>query len=209
MDFLLSDHQVQLMSIIFKSNIAPLVSRFTESSKRPPLKRRPSHVMEDIHDSGIESEASTLTVRSQKKQDAKNVASSYGPFHVLLTAGKISFMVYGHRPLGSQDTIENKLFPYLFMNISQPHTFVTCQPHAEQKFELSCFDLLLRGAKNEAYIEEEGKWIPDSVDFSIPWIETRPGKPQRKTGIPPSLYTIRVIDFCRQQGWLHVYMCVQ
>ncbi len=32
------------------------------------------------------------------------------------------------------------------------------------------------------------------------WIETRPGKPHIKTGIPPSLYTFRVSDFLLDCG---------
>ncbi|ELT92184.1 hypothetical protein CAPTEDRAFT_228271 [Capitella teleta] len=207
MDFLLSIIQMQLFSSILNSNIALLINRFSVTDSRP-IKKRTPHVTEDSrvhHDSGIESEASTLTtIRSQKRTETCNTnwASTCTPFHVFLTAGKISCMLYGHRPLTSKDEEGNKLFPYLFMNISQPHTWISCG--AEQKFELSCFDLALKGAKTDACFEEEGKWIPDPLDFNVPWMETRPGCPQKKTGIPPSLYTIHLTDFLLQPARMEI-----
>lgn len=39
------------------------------------------------------------------------------------------------------------------------------------------------------------KTIPETTDFNVYWFETRPGKPHQKTGIPPSLYTLKIEDF--------------
>lgn len=39
------------------------------------------------------------------------------------------------------------------------------------------------------------KTIPETTDFNVYWFETRPGKPHPKTGIPPSLYTLKIEDF--------------
>ena len=47
---------------------------------------------------------------------------------------------------------------------------------------------------------DEHKALPEVSDFSLHWIETRPGKPHLKTGIPPSLYTFRISDFLVQSG---------
>ena len=44
-------------------------------------------------------------------------------------------------------------------------------------------------------VTDESKVIPDPSDFSEHWIETRAGRADPKTGIPPSLYTMRITDF--------------
>ena len=49
-------------------------------------------------------------------------------------------------------------------------------------------------------LTDEHKALPEVSDFSLHWIETRPGKPHLKTGIPPSLYTFRISDFLVQSG---------
>ena len=37
--------------------------------------------------------------------------------------------------------------------------------------------------------------MPDAVDYGVHWIETKPGDANPKTGIPPSLYTLRATNF--------------
>jgi hypothetical protein len=44
------------------------------------------------------------------------------------------------------------------------------------------------------------KIIPENIDFNVYWLETRQGKPHPKTGIPPSLYTIKLEDFLVRPG---------
>jgi hypothetical protein len=39
------------------------------------------------------------------------------------------------------------------------------------------------------------KIIPENIDFNVYWLETRQGRPHPKTGIPPSLYTLKLEDF--------------
>ncbi len=53
---------------------------------------------------------------------------------------------------------------------------------------------------NLTFFVDEHKLLPEPSDFSVHWIETRPGKPHAKTGIPPSLYTFRISDFLVQPG---------
>jgi len=45
--------------------------------------------------------------------------------------------------------------------------------------------------------------LPDMSDFMVDWVETRPGRTDRQTGVPPSLYTLTVTDFlqCGQSQW--------
>jgi hypothetical protein len=86
--------------------------------------------------------------------------------------------------------------PFLFANFSQPHSLVNIKPDA-QKVELSCYDFTLKGPKMNHVIQDDMKVLPDFADFPVPWLETRPGDANPKTGIPPSLYTFRITDFLR------------
>ena len=54
--------------------------------------------------------------------------------------------------------------------------------------------------KRSLLFTDEHKALPEVSDFALHWIETRPGKPHLKTGIPPSLYTFRISDFLVQSG---------
>ena len=47
---------------------------------------------------------------------------------------------------------------------------------------------------------DEGRLIPELSDYAIHWVETRPGQPSPKTGIPPSLYTLTLTDFLSHPG---------
>lgn len=49
--------------------------------------------------------------------------------------------------------------------------------------------------------------LPDWSTYCASWIETRPGEPNPKTGIPPSLCTLSVADFIRERGmcWAVVF----
>ena len=50
------------------------------------------------------------------------------------------------------------------------------------------------------YIATESKLLPDCSDYTVYWLETRAGQPNPTTGIPPSLYTLKVTDFLREPG---------
>ncbi|XP_021340497.1 vacuolar protein sorting-associated protein 13B-like isoform X1 [Mizuhopecten yessoensis] len=86
--------------------------------------------------------------------------------------------------------------PFLYVYFSQPHTVLKCH-HVEQTFEMSCYDILIKGAASNLIEADDKKIIPDCSDFQLYWIETRAGKPHPKTGIPPSLYTLRVNNFLK------------
>ena len=255
-DFYLSMAQIHLLSNIYKSNFSPLLNEFsaTPSPGLTGKRRREGNIQGEelnFHDSGVESDTSTMnTVMSktgnvpaivkaadsaEEKASENGLWSDMTAFDVLLTAGKISFMVYSNdelvyrnlvpealttahskpkptkadlelkalspkSPSPVSDMCTTKLWPFLYVYFSQPHTLISCIPKTNQKLELSCFDMVLKGAKPGVCIEEEGKVIPDAGDFTMHWLETRPGKAQPKTGIPPSLYTFRVTDFLQHQG---------
>ena len=92
-------------------------------------------------------------------------------------------------------TVIRKMAPVLYMYFSQPHSLLSLERRA-QKLELSCYDLVLKGAKpGYTMLDMGGNYIPEPLDYTVHWIDTKPGRPDDKTGIPPSLYTFRVSDF--------------
>ena len=42
--------------------------------------------------------------------------------------------------------------------------------------------------------------MPEVMDYGVHWIETKAGEANQKTGIPPSLYTLRASDFLLGPG---------
>ncbi len=279
MDFSLSVYQVRLMHSIFLGNISPLIDtvvRVTSMSNPDALSGvRRGDLDPSLSDSGVESEVSTVRSLMQNrgmkmtegalpcvKEDRSMVTSqpeadvtdwvAMTPFDILLTAGKISFMLYSHEDIdpssrtgtgGGKDTglsetrsdldlneffrvpglastvdatntmlpskealsltmparKDTKFWPFLYAYFSQPHSLVSIHRDS-QKVELSCFDIVLKGARPGYVVQEEGKVTPEPSDFAIHWIESRPGKAHPKTGIPPSLYTLAVTDFLLGSG---------
>ncbi|KAK3589215.1 hypothetical protein CHS0354_020076 [Potamilus streckersoni] len=87
------------------------------------------------------------------------------------------------------------LVPYLYIYLSQPYTLLSCQ-RTSQKFEICCYDMLVKGPSHDSILlVSETKRLPDSSDFMVYWLETKPGQPHPSTGIPPSLFTLKVINF--------------
>ncbi|XP_033726572.1 vacuolar protein sorting-associated protein 13B-like isoform X2 [Pecten maximus] len=93
--------------------------------------------------------------------------------------------------------------PFLYLYFSQPHTVLKCQPE-EQTFEMSCYDVLIKGPGTTFIEVDDKKIIPDCSDYQLYWIETRSGKPHPKTGIPPSLYTLRVNNFLKDTACVNL-----
>uniref|UniRef100_A0A2R5L9N5 Putative vacuolar protein-sorting protein n=1 Tax=Ornithodoros turicata TaxID=34597 RepID=A0A2R5L9N5_9ACAR len=88
-----------------------------------------------------------------------------------------------------------KLVPLARMVLSHPHAFLSCSPQ-EQKVEVSCFDLQVSGSPPGAVVQGSClASIESGAIFSLPWLETRPGEPDLKTGIPPSFFTVSIQDF--------------
>lgn len=99
------------------------------------------------------------------------------------------------RPARARGRGRSKVAPAMRLVLSQPHAFISCSPH-EQRVEISCFDLQVGGAPPGTTIRGSSLASIESwMVFSTPWLETRPGEPDSKTGIPPSLFTVSVRDF--------------
>lgn len=99
----------------------------------------------------------------------------------------------------------SKVVPLARLVVLQPHTFLSCSS-TEQRAELSCFDVQVGGVPTG--FRAAGRCLSELASpgtFVEPWLETRPGEPHPKTGIPPSLFTLSLHGFLMPQ----VTLCVK
>ena len=228
LDFFLSVSQLQLLCDILTSNVSCLINSnvpAASSCSGPQINTDTSALL----DSGLGSEASLAvchSVPSKVESGKSRHSSGWGwlestTFDILLTAGRISLMLYDHLPTSSStaegasalsspstpgsremDSASGTVEPLLHISFSQPHSFVVCET-TNQKIELSCYDMSVRGPLVTGHGMlplEERKLLPDPSDFAGHWIETKPGKIDAKTGIPACLYTIRIINYLSSSG---------
>jgi len=249
MDYCLSIHQIELLYQIYANNIRSIIDAVTMTTTTGHHKhQRPDPREVDLSmDSGVESEVSTLKSVQMRMMEPSTTSSdqnkpfdwtSLTPFDILLTAGKISFMLYmveerkpqikivdvgsgmgypnvkmlsvpmiivpGTSNIGGGSrsptpSTQHVIKPFMYAYFSQPHSLIACHQDS-QKMVLSCFDVILKGCKDGYLISDVGKVIPEHTDYMVHWIETRPGKPDPKTGVPPSLYTLTIINMFRKPG---------
>ena len=236
MDFFLSTSQVQLGLDILNTNLTAF-QRLAYPGDANSL--HGDFSFEDlgrdelgVTDSGVESEFSVFITPEEDatatdgNQTAAKSSLSWAdvtPFEVLLTAGKISCMVYSYaetetslqatqklnqglhaKPgkgktdldwkgetqsvatLSSADSglesmagyvakeaacggaYQQRIVPYLYAHFSQPHTLLNCHPGA-QRAELSCYDIILKGAKSGYAIMGECVLKALFFNTSRPW----------------------------------------
>ncbi|XP_076064236.1 vacuolar protein sorting 13B isoform X2 [Oratosquilla oratoria] len=96
-----------------------------------------------------------------------------------------------------------RLLPLLFVVLSQPHTFLSYQP-LKQKLDVSFYDLILKSVPVGFSIKVDIKHVPSAEDYTCPWLETRPGDPHPKTGIPPALLLFSTTDFLHKPAKVNV-----
>jgi len=225
LDFFLSVSQLHLLCDILMSNVSCLLNNVHPASSScygPRINTDTSAVL----DSGLGSEASIAvyhTVPSKVESGKSRNSSGWGwiesaTFDILLTAGRISLMLYDHLPASiataedsnssaasncEMDGVPGTLDPLLHVSFSQPHSFIVCETR-NQKIELSCYDMSVRGPLPTGLVSlssvEEPKLLPDPSDFALHWIETKPGKVDVKTGIPACLYTLRIVNYLSSSG---------
>lgn len=98
-----------------------------------------------------------------------------------------------------------RMVPLARVVVLQPHAFLSCSP-SEQRAEMSCFDVQVGGVPSG--FRAPGFNLSELASpgtFVEPWLETRPGEPHPKTGIPPSLFTLSLQGFLLPQ----VSLCVK
>ncbi|XP_052096921.1 intermembrane lipid transfer protein VPS13B-like isoform X1 [Mytilus californianus] len=138
--------------------------------------------------------------RKQNKDQRHKVKLAETPDLTKSASGKHTFIKLDMPD--SEDTTQLSVDPFLYVYISQPHTVLSCH-QSQQKFEMSCYDVLVKGSSLQS-VHLDMKAIPETTDFNVYWFETRPGKPHPKTGIPPSLYTLKVEDFFIGPASIHL-----
>jgi len=231
LDFFLSVSQLELLCDILTSNVSCLINDICPAASSccgPQIKSDTSAVF----DSGLGSEASIAvhhTVPSKTVLGESRNSAGWGwiesaTFDVLLTAGRISLMLYDHSPASNgsprdvsassvspipdyceMDDVSGTLEPLLHVSFSQPHSFIVCET-SNQKIDLSCYDMSVRGpllTSHSVSSLEEPKLLPEPSDFAVHWIESKPGKVDVKTGIPACLYTLRIINYLSSSGMLY------
>jgi len=231
LDLFLSVAQLHLLCDILTSNVSCLINNSHPAASSccgPRINADTSATL----DSGVGSEASLAVCHtvSGKVESSKPINSSgwdwmeSSTFDVLLTAGRISLMLYDHLPASygtaqdvladgsiatsgcrDVDYVSGTLEPLLHVLFSQPHSFIVCET-TNQNIELSCYDMSVRGPLPTGSMSssEEPKLLPDPSDFAVYWIETKPGKVDVKTGIPACLYTLRIMNYLSSSGVLFV-----
>ncbi|GIY83883.1 vacuolar protein sorting-associated protein 13B [Caerostris darwini] len=96
------------------------------------------------------------------------------------------------------------LNPFLCITITQPHSYLLCHP-SSQKFEASCFDLQLNWSSADHVIERPfNSCTPMNDDFIYALLETKPGEPHPKTGIPPAFLTVTCSDIFSNQACVKI-----
>ena len=155
--------------------------------------------------------------------------SSDIPVDVLLTAGRISVVLYSddlhfnlqlHNPRNknlhreshhhSNSTLDSAVYeersskqrdliPLILLQFSQPHSVLSLSP-ATQKLELSCYDVAFKGSTYKSCRNS----LPDICDFNTDLLVTKPGHPDEQTGISPCLYTFRATDFIKQPAKVYL-----
>ena len=167
MNFFLSVQQTELLVQIMNTNILQMLKMGSQGHPETSTSMLEGKEDVTLTDSGIDTEVTiVLTKIEEEKQDHVEVKTdkpalidwkTLTPFDILLTAGKISCMLYSCKPTGvnnggtvgdARSEQEVTLDPFLYASFSQPHTmFKFCQ--ATQKIELSCYDIILKGTRGE------------------------------------------------------------
>jgi len=136
------------------------------------------------------------------------------PFDILITARKLSTMLYSREVLPPESTSENlevnlasstssgakqsdssnpgKLVPFVYSYISQPHAIVKFDAR-KQKVELALHDCVVKASLKDDYRRfEDNRLVPDVSDYPVYWLETRSGKPDANSGLLPGLFTAHI-----------------
>ncbi|EEC09550.1 vacuolar protein-sorting protein, putative [Ixodes scapularis] len=97
-----------------------------------------------------------------------------------------------------------RMVPLARVVVLQPQAFLPVP--SEQRAEMSCLDVQVGGVPSG--FRAPGFNLSELASpgtFVEPWLETRPGEPHPKTGIPPSLFTLSLQGFLLPQ----VSLCVK
>lgn len=178
----LSINQLCFIYSLFKSNFKFLFSIFHHDHSKCIFNEMKQSLDDDVFEKQDFDEfpfviptcfthASTSScVQSNKAEKTDHY--DFVPFEVLVTAGTVSAMFYYYEknvfenlrisenldktsniPRGNHNIYHPpRLHPFLCICITQPHSYLLCQP-CSQKFESSCFDLQLCGSPSDYVVK--------------------------------------------------------
>ncbi|XP_071057652.1 intermembrane lipid transfer protein VPS13B isoform X2 [Onthophagus taurus] len=122
----------------------------------------------------------------------------YIPLDLLITAGKINFILYNNTNDARKDLLnydgrkdsENfeeseEYFPYIFASICQPNIFMS-DLQLGRKIQGSCYDVKLKLPEIKQL-----KSMPIEKNFNTNLVETRTGYPNPHNGVLPAFFTAR------------------
>ncbi|XP_076844429.1 intermembrane lipid transfer protein VPS13B [Brachyhypopomus gauderio] len=98
------------------------------------------------------------------------------------------------------------LEPLLLLQLSQPSALLSCHQR-RQRLDLSLFDLTMKGVATDYTCLDTGKSLPESLDYSVLWVQTVAGEVDNRTGIPPPLLSLVIRDFLNGPAELKVALC--
>nr|XP_061789029.1 intermembrane lipid transfer protein VPS13B-like [Nerophis lumbriciformis] len=98
------------------------------------------------------------------------------------------------RQPGRRGAADQVLEPLLYLQLIQPSALLSCH-HRKQKMEFSVFDVALRGVASDYKCLDQGKILPESLDYNVCWLQTAAGDVDSETGIPPPLLCLQIKDF--------------
>ncbi|XP_066525855.1 intermembrane lipid transfer protein VPS13B-like isoform X2 [Hoplias malabaricus] len=107
------------------------------------------------------------------------------------------------RQPGRRGVGEGLLQPLFFLQLTQPSALLSCHQR-RQRLELSVFDLTLKGVTDNYTCLDAGKSLPESLDYSVFWLQTVAGEADSRTGIPPALLSLCIRDFLNSPAELKV-----
>ncbi|XP_061632294.1 intermembrane lipid transfer protein VPS13B-like isoform X2 [Phyllopteryx taeniolatus] len=98
------------------------------------------------------------------------------------------------RQPGRRGAADQVLEPLLYLQVIQPSALLSCH-HRKQRMEVSVFDVALRGVASDYKCQDQGKTLPESLDYNVCWLQTAAGEVDSETGIPPPLLCLQIKDF--------------
>ncbi|XP_077430988.1 intermembrane lipid transfer protein VPS13B isoform X2 [Vanacampus margaritifer] len=98
------------------------------------------------------------------------------------------------RQPGRRGPADQVLEPLLYLQVIQPSALLSCH-HRKQRMEFSVFDVALRGVASDYKCLDQGKTLPETLDYNVCWLQTAAGEVDSETGIPPPLLCLQIKDF--------------
>ncbi|XP_049585798.1 intermembrane lipid transfer protein VPS13B isoform X1 [Syngnathus scovelli] len=98
------------------------------------------------------------------------------------------------RQPGRRGPADQVLEPLLYLQVIQPSALLSCH-HRKQRMEFSVFDVALKGVASDYKCLDQGKTLPESLDYNVCWLQTAAGEVDSETGIPPPLLCLQIKDF--------------